>query len=137
MLQLISPLNRLSKSLTVIFILATVFLSAKDFETYVNRLRGPIHTDEPIESNSKSITISLYQQYISPVDGDRCQMYPSCSHYADSAMKNCGILKGYLMTTDRLMRCGQDITSYRRIFIDLHFYAYDPISDSFWYKNAQ
>jgi len=52
--------------------------------------------------------IKFYQKYISGIDGDRCSMYPSCSHYSGQAIKKHGWLKGWIMTCDRLMRCGRD-----------------------------
>lgn len=45
---------------------------------------------------------------ISAADGDRCAMTPSCSAYASESIKNYGFLEGYLMTCDRLIRCGRD-----------------------------
>ena len=47
--------------------------------------------------------IRFYQHYISPVIGDRCQMYPSCSSYAVEAIKKHGCLIGPVMTSDRLI----------------------------------
>lgn len=45
---------------------------------------------------------------ISAADGDRCAMTPSCSAYAVESIKKYGFLEGYLMTCDRLIRCGRD-----------------------------
>ena len=47
--------------------------------------------------------IRFYQHYVSPVIGDRCQMYPSCSSYAIQAIKKHGCLIGSVMTSDRLI----------------------------------
>lgn len=44
-----------------------------------------------------------YQQYISPVDGDRCPMYPTCSQYSIEAIRKHGPVLGIIMTVDRLM----------------------------------
>jgi putative component of membrane protein insertase Oxa1/YidC/SpoIIIJ protein YidD len=35
-------------------------------------------------------------------------MTPSCSAYAAESIKKYGFLEGYLMTCDRLIRCGRD-----------------------------
>jgi len=43
---------------------------------------------------------------ISRVDGDRCPMYPTCSAYSVEVFKRYGFLKGFVMTFDRVMRCG-------------------------------
>ena len=54
-------------------------------------------------------TLSLYQKYISPAKGgNTCPMAPSCSQYARVAFQNYSPLKAYLLTCDRLIRCGQD-----------------------------
>ena len=45
---------------------------------------------------------------ISAADGDRCAMTPSCSAYAAESIKKYGFFEGYLMTCDRLTRCGRD-----------------------------
>ncbi|OPL11516.1 MAG: hypothetical protein AVO39_05420 [delta proteobacterium MLS_D] len=43
---------------------------------------------------------------ISRVDGDRCPMYPTCSAYSIAVFKRYGFIKGFVMTFDRVMRCG-------------------------------
>jgi putative membrane protein insertion efficiency factor len=52
--------------------------------------------------------IRLYQKYLSRVDGNRCAMTPSCSHYALQAIRRHGALMGWIMTCDRLLRDGHD-----------------------------
>jgi putative membrane protein insertion efficiency factor len=49
--------------------------------------------------------IRLFQTYISPTDGARCQFAPTCSVYGHRAIRDHGPWLGLLMTTDRLMRC--------------------------------
>ena len=53
-------------------------------------------------------SIGLYQKILSRADGNRCPMYPSCSAYAKQAFQKHGPLKGWILTTDRLLRCGHD-----------------------------
>jgi hypothetical protein len=72
--------------------------------------------------------LSVYRKYISPIDGDRCPMYPSCSQYTKEVFARHGNLAGFIMTTDRLTRCGNDLWNYRRIvhsgreyFIDIPY----------------
>jgi len=52
--------------------------------------------------------IHFFRKYLSGADGHRCPMSPSCSGYALQAMRRHGALKGWIMTCDRLMRCGRD-----------------------------
>lgn len=52
--------------------------------------------------------IEWYRDVISPADGDRCPMVPSCSHYAQEAFSRHGWFLGWILTSERLMRCGHD-----------------------------
>jgi putative membrane protein insertion efficiency factor len=49
--------------------------------------------------------IKLYQRLISPVAGQRCKYYPSCSEYAVQAVQQFGILRGLVLAGWRLLRC--------------------------------
>ena len=49
--------------------------------------------------------IRLYQRLISPMVGQRCKYYPSCSEYAVQAIQRFGILRGLVLAAWRLLRC--------------------------------
>jgi hypothetical protein len=49
--------------------------------------------------------IRAYQRLFSPVLGERCKYYPSCSRYAVQAIENYGILRGLVLAGWRLLRC--------------------------------
>lgn len=49
--------------------------------------------------------IKLYSYAISPAMKPACRFYPSCSHYAETAISHYGVIKGLWMATKRLMRC--------------------------------
>jgi uncharacterized protein len=49
--------------------------------------------------------IRLYQRLLSPVVGERCKYYPSCSEYAAQAIARFGILRGLVLAGWRLLRC--------------------------------
>lgn len=49
--------------------------------------------------------IKLYQWTISPMLGEVCRYYPSCSKYAVGALKVHGPFKGLVLTAYRLLRC--------------------------------
>ena len=51
------------------------------------------------------VLIRAYQYGISPLLGSHCRYYPSCSHYADSAIQRFGVIKGLWLTIARLLRC--------------------------------
>jgi hypothetical protein len=46
-----------------------------------------------------------YQRLFSPVLGERCKYYPSCSRYAVQAIENYGILRGLVLAGWRVLRC--------------------------------
>ena len=80
--------------------------------------------------------ITFFQKYISPVDGDRCPMYPSCSSYSKQAFQTHGFFMGWIMTCDRLMRCGRDETRLSpEIMQNGRRLTYDSLSQNdFWWK---
>ncbi|MGZ3578024.1 MAG: membrane protein insertion efficiency factor YidD [Syntrophales bacterium] len=82
--------------------------------------------------------IRFYQQYISPVIGDRCQMYPSCSSYAIEAIKKHGCLIGSVMTSDRLIHESNETDHAPLIEKEGDYGYYDPVSsnDFWWYKSS-
>ncbi|WP_101616465.1 membrane protein insertion efficiency factor YidD [Bifidobacterium margollesii] len=49
--------------------------------------------------------IRWYQRRISPLFGPRCRYYPTCSHYAYTAILRFGAFRGGLLAVMRLMRC--------------------------------
>jgi putative membrane protein insertion efficiency factor len=72
---------------------------------------GSIHAEQPTESaavNAFTSPIRLFRKYVSPADGNRCPMSPTCSTYAMEATKRHGLLMGWIMACDRLLRCGRD-----------------------------
>ena len=49
--------------------------------------------------------IRSYQYVISPWLGDHCRYYPSCSHYAVTALRAHGVARGGWLAIRRLSRC--------------------------------
>ena len=46
-----------------------------------------------------------YQVLISPALPRRCKYYPSCSQYAIDALRQYGVLRGFVLASWRLLRC--------------------------------
>jgi putative membrane protein insertion efficiency factor len=46
-----------------------------------------------------------YQVFVSPLLGQTCRFYPSCSAYAIEALRQHGALRGTWLTVRRLARC--------------------------------
>jgi uncharacterized protein len=56
----------------------------------------------------KYLGIALVQAYrwtFSPLLGDCCKYYPSCSEYALDALRRYGLLRGSVLAGWRLLRC--------------------------------
>lgn len=68
-----------------------------------------------LENNTAKVTndyIGFYQNYISGIRGQSCPMYPSCSRYGIESFRNNNFLNAFLLTSDRLIRCGHDYQNY-------------------------
>jgi len=75
--------------------------------------------------------IRFFQAYISPMDGPRCQLYPTCSGYGKEAFSRNGAVVGYIMTADRLMRDNSGAyLHYPLVKVGKHYYYADPVSDN-------
>ena len=80
--------------------------------------------------------VEFYSTYISPIDGKDCSMYPSCSAYSIQSFKKHGLFIGWVMTCDRLYRCGRDeLRLSPEIIINGEYRCYDPLeaNDFWWY----
>jgi putative membrane protein insertion efficiency factor len=49
--------------------------------------------------------IRFYQKFISPLLGQNCRFYPTCSQYAIEALSNHGALKGGSLAIKRILKC--------------------------------
>jgi len=79
-------------------------------------------------------TVNFFQKYISPVDGARCPMYPTCSAYAKQALSKHGPFIGLMMTVDRLYRESDPLEKQEQISRWGVSRAYDPLDNNdFWW----
>ena len=51
------------------------------------------------------VLITIYRWTISPLIGNRCRFYPSCSEYGLKAFKTHPFLKACFLTVKRLVKC--------------------------------
>jgi putative membrane protein insertion efficiency factor len=49
--------------------------------------------------------LRAYKRWLSPLFGQRCRFYPSCSAYAATAIADHGALRGSWLAARRLGRC--------------------------------
>lgn len=68
------------------------------------------------------LPLRVYSRMISPVLPARCKYYPTCSAYAEQAIRELGVLRGGILAAWRLARCnpwshgGVDELADRRLF---------------------
>lgn len=138
-----------SRSITIGFIIAfclssiiLVFPTPADEASDLAFIRNanPITTPKPQETvrfNFQETSelklasaglIRLYQKFISSQDGPACNFVPSCSRFGMGCIQEYGMLRGLLLTSDRLLRCNGSVS--RHYYIDETTRKYlDPVSD--------
>lgn len=72
-----------------------------------------------------SLLFYLYQHGVGPTKGTRCPMVPSCSEYGRISVRRYGLLRGVLMSADRLHRCGHDLRYYEGLWSPSRGWCYD------------
>lgn len=69
-----------------------------------------------IISNLFILLIRFYQKFISPLKGQTCRFYPTCSQYSLEAFKKYNTFKGIYLSTKRILKCHP-----------FHHGGYDPL----------
>ena len=95
---------------------------------------------QPHDPTPASQLIRFYQgplNHLSAVRYGGCPMHPSCSAYAMSAIETHGPLIGWMMTFDRVIRCGMDETHLSdEIRVQGHWKYVDPLAQNdFWWDS--
>jgi uncharacterized protein len=72
----------------------------------------------PIFSYPLIFLIWVYRYTLSPFFGNSCRFQPTCSHYAEEALKKYGPITGAIMAVKRIFRCHP-----------WHEGGYDPVPD--------
>ncbi len=91
-------------------------------------------------AQDQNAVLRFYQKHISVVDGNRCAMYPSCSSYASRAFEKHGPIIGWIMSCDRLVRCGRDEANISRMVrVNDEEFIYDPVgaNDFWWFEKEK
>lgn len=113
---------------------------------YASPFKGPWGQDNSQKISRKQMDhklnplrfmVNVYRTYISPIDGKSCPMYPTCSEYSLQSFKKHGFFIGWMMTCDRLFRCGRDeLHLSREIMVNGELKCYDPLenNDFWWYS---
>lgn len=68
-----------------------------------------------------SSVMFVYQKGLSPVVSRSCAFSPSCSAYSKELIKQYGLIRGVVFTTDRLMRCNRVALAGKGLdYFDIH-----------------
>jgi putative membrane protein insertion efficiency factor len=51
------------------------------------------------------LLVRLYKRLVSPFLPPACRFYPTCSAYAEEALRRYGVARGGVLAVRRLMRC--------------------------------
>ena len=103
---------------------------------------GPWHVPPPAPTKARAPfgagplkqAVHFFQRYISPVDGPRCPMYPTCSAYAVQALDRHGPVLGVMMTVDRLLHETDAAEHHHPVQVGGRVRFYDPVSNNdFWF----
>ncbi len=63
-----------------------------------------------LKTNLKNLPVKLiefYQLFISPMLGNNCRYYPSCSEYTKIEFENDSVLRAFYKSTLRILTCNQ------------------------------
>ena len=78
--------------------------------------------------------LSFYRNVITKVDGDRCDMAPSCSTYSRQALQRHGLLLGVLLTADRLLHEADEIGKVPTMQVGREKAHLDPLeANTYWW----
>jgi len=145
----ITPILQLYRESSLQIKVSILFLTIFSLFTtvgYASSLNGPWDWNKPQQAfrtnahqgfNPLRFMVELHSAYISPIDGKNCPMYPSCSRYSLQCLEKHGLLIGWVMTFDRLLRCGRDeLRLSPEIVVNDELLCYDPLENNdFWWWN--
>lgn len=99
-----------------------------------DRVEKPSSEREAGTFNPLHSLVKVYAKYISPIDGKDCPMYPSCSAYSLQSFEKHGLIKGWVMTCDRLLHEADEMRSAPMIYVNGTERFYDPLENNdFWW----
>lgn len=113
---------------------APAFLAPGDRET--PRAGDREEPDHSIAATPFLWLLSFYQKTISPVDGDRCSLYPTCSQYGVLAVRKHGPIIGVIMTVDRLIHETDETRFAPLVRVGDRYRYTDSVADNdFWWSS--
>jgi hypothetical protein len=102
------------------------------------RVEDASSTQAPGRFNPLRALVKLYAKNISPIDGKECPMYPSCSAYSLLCFEKHGLIKGWVMTCDRLLHEADEMREAPIIYINGMEMFDDPLKNNdFWWHSER
>ena len=86
-------------------------LSCNPIESHPKAANASVHLSTPGVRTLFVGAIRFYQVFISTQDAPSCNFVPSCSSFGVETIKRLGVIRGVLLTSDRLQRCNGVSTS--------------------------
>lgn len=94
---------------------------------------GSADKEATVYPYSKLVTDTLYRGYrdwISPINSSSCPMHPTCSGYSHQSYQKHNPILATLKTTDRLLRCSNDLRHYNLVEFNGMMRYSDPVTQS-------
>ena len=103
---------------------------------------GTMQNESEMTAKPPPFAFRIYQDYLNHLSAVRvseCPMYPSCSEYSKQCFQKYGFFVGWMMTVDRLIRCGRDEKKLSPlIWVDGRWKYYDPVEkNDFWWSTEE
>ena len=108
-----------------------------------NRTLPPASPERKLWSAARKINplrsfVKVYRDYISPIDGKTCPMYPSCSKYSLLCFEKYGLFVGWVMTCDRLLHEADEMRKAPVIYVNGAEKFHDPLENNdFWWHGKR
>jgi hypothetical protein len=114
---------------------------------YAEPFKGPWKerrtVPSPSEQDTKAFSpisalVQFHRDYLSPIDGKECPMYPSCSEYSLLCLKKHGAFVGWMMSCDRLLHEANEMRRAPLIYVNGEARFHDPVENNdFWWHSER
>jgi hypothetical protein len=125
--------------ITVLFIIvATANADNMRSPEMIKNIRQPVPQSNNTLSRQYCYTfLKLYRYGLGKFIKSNCPMQPSCSHYSINAIKQYGLIRGVILTADRLLHETDEAEMVDKIWITGRgFCCLDPVSRNIlWAEN--
>ena len=109
-----------------------------DYVTHEKKLDFPAGKEMSLPASLLKAGVVFFNKFVSPVDGDRCFMYPTCAAYSREALEKHGFFVGILMTADRLIHEENEKGRAPIIKVGDRLRYLDPLTNNnFWWRQEK